>query len=421
MQLFKPKFQRRSRVFQAKLSSKIFQPQINVLELLDFCKGFAIVLVVLAHFKGGWFGWQGVHIFIVLSGFGLTYASLRRDNRIVWSEWYLKRLKKILPSYWLICFMGYLVMVGIYLFDGYSLLGAISSAKRLLFLELTLLKNFYYQTVVTPPNVSLWFVPFIVSFYLVFPWLYRLITQQKTVGKFLLVSLCIIASEFIYRACAICWLDGSPIGYRSFENLFPVLGVPFDKLSDNAFFQLEAVFSFFPARIGEFALGMVSAIALTHNNRAFHKILFNIRSGTLGFLIWLIGNALLYLGFWGWVFADFAIALGLTLWFVNLASFCQKKLPLVFHKFTQLGVWSYYIFLAHFPFVYLFILYLPDKASNVLNLFSTNWWMALGLNACLVGITLLGTWITCQMLQRFDRSKFSNLLIQQTFARFIRS
>ena len=72
--------------------------QSNVLSLLDFCKGLAIAWVFLFHYEPGWFGWQGVHVFIVLSGFGLTYSCLKKSDNISWKQWYLSRFEKILPT-----------------------------------------------------------------------------------------------------------------------------------------------------------------------------------------------------------------------------------------------------------------------------------------------------------------------------------
>lgn len=141
-----------------------------LLSCLSFCRGVAIAGVLFAHYLAvpANPGWQGVHIFIILSGFGLTYSCLQR-NVTSWRQWYSRRFRKILPAYWLVILLGYLLMVGIHLSEGYSLLDALSSPKRVLFLEITLLGNFFYNTVMTMPNVSLWFIPFIISFYVIFP------------------------------------------------------------------------------------------------------------------------------------------------------------------------------------------------------------------------------------------------------------
>jgi peptidoglycan/LPS O-acetylase OafA/YrhL len=401
-------------MIRANTIEKQVRQQSDLLNLLDFCKGLAIALVVLAHYVGGWFGWQGVHIFIVLSGFGLTYSCLRRGKKISWKEWYTKRFKKILPAYWMTCLLGYTVMVGIHLLDGRNLLDALSFPKRLLFFELTLLKNFSYETVVTGPNVSLWFVPFIISFYLAFPWVYKLISQRKTLGGLLIIVSGIALIEFVYRAIAINWLDGSPIGYQSFGYLFPVLGVPLNRLPDISTipFQGEAAFSLFPARIGEFAVGMLAAMLFFQNRQSVQSVTLNIWAGVLGFLIWIAGNALLYTGFWGWVFADFVIAIGLTLWVINLAALCFRAFPVLFKKLSQLGIWSYYIFLCHFVFIYLFVLDLPERISG--NLTPDFYGEVHGLIMVFaIAASLVGTWLTCGLLKKLDQSKLPELLIGQ--------
>lgn len=385
-----------------------------VLGLLDFCKGLAIVWIVLIHWRPEWFGWQGVHVFIVLSGFGLTYSCLKRDSDISWKKWYVKRFRKVLPSYWMVCLWGYLILACVYLFEGRNLLNALSLPldvllKNALLLDLSLLN----PTVKVEPNGSLWFIPFIVSFYLAFPWLYQVVAKHKTVRVVLFALLVAIVFEFVYRAIALYWLDGRPIGYAHYAKLFPVLGVPLDKLPTDFRFQHEYAFNFFPSRLGEFAIGMVAAVALVRNSSIFHKVLLNPWMGVLGFLIWLAGNALIYQGFWGWVFADFVIAVGIILWFVNLGSLLQKKLPAFFSKMSELGVWSYYIFLTH----YLLVFITQKMDAPLTPLFDNSPIGIKVLRVSLFGAIIVGTWITSRILQRFDQSQFSDLIIQQTFAK----
>src|SRR3712207_1832846 len=81
--------------------------------LLDFCKGVAIAWVVLVHAVHGWFGWQGVHVFILLGGFTLTYACLRREKQLTWGQWLRRRAERILPAYWLVATAGFLVVCGV--------------------------------------------------------------------------------------------------------------------------------------------------------------------------------------------------------------------------------------------------------------------------------------------------------------------
>ena len=82
-------------------------PATDTVGLLDFCKGVAIVWIVLVHILHGWFGWQGVHVFIILGGFTLAHASLNREQQLTWKQWFLKRALRILPAYWLVATAGF--------------------------------------------------------------------------------------------------------------------------------------------------------------------------------------------------------------------------------------------------------------------------------------------------------------------------
>lgn len=321
----------------------------EAIRLLDFCKGVAIALIVLVHTRHGWFGWQGVHIFIVVAGFTLTHATLHRPTPLPWRQWYLRRAEKILPSYWLTAATGFLVVVLVATLNAnennpFSL----SAASWRLAVDVTLLRNVSYKTMLANPNAALWFVPLIASFYLVFPSFYSLISKRTSVSSWLKILLIAATIELAYRAVAIYWLDGMPVayGHGSFRSLGRV-GQPLDKVPENFVFQLWAPFGFAPSRIAEFVLGMVGAFALQRDKTRFEHALFSRWSVLGGLALWLCGNGFLYAGRWGWVFADFMIAAGLILWVVNGARFAQRRMPKLFRRVSRLGVWSYYIFLTH--------------------------------------------------------------------------
>jgi peptidoglycan/LPS O-acetylase OafA/YrhL len=376
------------------LPEKPFQTSSPLLSCLSFCKGIAITGVLLSHY----FavdpnpGWQGVHVFIILSGFGLTYACLQRRENWSWRQWYSKRLRRILPVYWLVVLLGYLLMVGIYLSEGKSWLEALSNPKRVLFVQLTLLGNFFYGTVMTAPNVSLWFVAFIVSFYAVFPWLYHLITQRRTLKGLTTAFLVLLAGELIYRAIVIQGLDAFPIGGE----------LLFDRVPDWFPFQREAPFGCFAARVGEFGLGMIAAVMLSQNQKSFQKMLFNHRALICGVGLWVAGNALLKIQLWGWIFSDFVIGLGLILWLLNLAHFAQQNLPRILNQVSKLGDSSYYIYLVHYPFIYISTIYLTERTGVQLNLFFADSWRSFALGCLVLGVNIAAIWLSSRLLQRFD-------------------
>jgi len=59
------------------------------------------------------------------------------------------------------------------------------------------------------------------------------------------------------------------------------------------------------------------------------KFFVNYQMGIIGVFIWLAGCAL-FVGLWGVGFSDFIIALGLVLWFINLAWLFQQRFTFLF-------------------------------------------------------------------------------------------
>jgi hypothetical protein len=163
-------------------------------------------------------------------------------------------------------------------------------------------------------------------------------------------------------------------------------------------------------------LGMLGASLLVQNSQKFHNIFLNYRIGLVGVLIWVAGCSLIFTGLWGWIFADFLIALGLILWIVNLAGIFQQRFSFLFRKISQLGIWSYYIFLSHGIFVYLFLERQPTLigGANSLSLSFLKKILALV-------ILIILTWGYSWVLIKFDQSKFPKLIIQKTIARVCQS
>lgn len=108
--------------------------------------------------------------------------------------------------------------------------------------------------------------------------------------------------------------------------------------------------------------------------------------------------------------------LGIILWFVNLGSLLQKKLSAFFSKMNQLGVWSYYIFLTHYLLVFI-----TQKMDDILTPLLNNSPIGIKvLRVSLFGAIIVGTWITSGIVQRFDCSQFSDLMIQKTFVKVLK-
>ncbi|MBF2027458.1 MAG: acyltransferase [Oscillatoriales cyanobacterium C42_A2020_001] len=400
--------------------------QPNILDLIDFCKGFFILWIVYFHFnKGDGVGWQGVHPFIVFSGFGLTYSCLvKRDQEINWKQWFLKRAQRILPAYWVVCFLGLLLAIGVtaYSQESCNLRDCGLRQTMQFFLEVSFLKVLSYRTMWSLFHLDhMWFVPLIVSLYAIFPLLFKFLVAQGDITKNCIRLLCIaVLAEFFYRFLAIYLLDGFPIGYEN-----ALFGIPTPPALDSlpAWFPFQSYmpFGLFPSRIGEFVLGMFLAVAFVYHHKKLNQIFSGWMVGA-GVLVWVIGCAFVYINRIGWVASDFLIALGLVLVCVNLAWISQKHSSFVFSRLSILGVWSYCVYLTHnllkyawFPVeerVISFLSSLPNSAPySLILVFKTKVTMLV-----IFGLaTLLASWL----LMKFDRSKLPKWLIENTIARVL--
>ncbi|UFP96334.1 acyltransferase family protein [Gloeobacter morelensis] len=329
------------------------RPAARLLALTDCCKGFAIGWVFLFHYQYAtgltwlsWAGWQGVHIFIVLSGFGLTYSLLSKHAPCDWRQWLSRRVGRILPGYWLTVLIGLVVALTVRSLEG----GAPAAVWRETFLQALLdallLRDLSHRTITPEMNVSLWFVPFILGMYLLFPALFALVRRIKTLRGALAVLAALVALECAYRAYAIFWCNGWPIAYG-------VLALPWPVTVDPALspFQLQAPFGLPFSRIAEFGLGMLAAVALVRAPERTHRLLFGPVAAGTGLALWVLGNALVFVGPAGWVASDLLLAAGLALGFVNLAWTFEGGFAQGFEWVSRLGVHSYPVFLCHAIFV----------------------------------------------------------------------
>jgi len=247
-------------------------------------------------------GSQAVSVFLLLSGFGLTYA-LGESVRPVagWRAWYRHRLLRLFPMYW-VAHIVWLVSPFIPHYDPVDWRFFASFAgNRVWPAEL-----FYYA------NPAWWFFGLILQLYLVFPLLAALL---RRLGPALFL---IVAAAFT-------------IGNRWF-----LLDVP---LSGGAFFG---------SRLWEFAAGMSLGLLLRRE-----------RERTLGWLLGMPGLAagvLLYAaGFLSYrpglsfTCTDGLVGMGL---FALLAHLCRGLLALggLRRPLLFLGTFSYGFYLLHEPY-----------------------------------------------------------------------
>jgi peptidoglycan/LPS O-acetylase OafA/YrhL len=122
---------------------------------------------------------MGPGIFILISGFTLTLSALgRNENSINIREFYLKRLVRIFPLYLIIHLLVILFAVLLKAGIGFDSSKVFLSMLGLRFTD----KLFFYI------NPSWWFIWLIIQLYLVFPFLYRLLTG-KGLKLFIIITI----------------------------------------------------------------------------------------------------------------------------------------------------------------------------------------------------------------------------------------
>jgi peptidoglycan/LPS O-acetylase OafA/YrhL len=118
-------------------------------------------------------GYQAVHLFFILSGFGLTLSALlveKKTDRIRWFGFIKKRFIRLYPSYWLILAIYLLLNF----FEYYSFLG--------------LLKTYVKGAIFLDVIPATWYIPILLQLYLLFPFLFYFL-KKLSIKNFLLLSL----------------------------------------------------------------------------------------------------------------------------------------------------------------------------------------------------------------------------------------
>ena len=356
----------------------------HALALLDFCKGAAILGIIGVHVRPGWFGWQGVHVFLVLGGFLLAWSRLRRETP--WRAWFQRRARRVLPAYWAVVLGGVVVValvgaLGLNL-DGVSLRRSLARLPA----DVFLLRNWSQRGMFGYPNASLWYVPLLAGLYLVFPLLWRL--ARRASWQAMLAAA--VAVELAYRAAAVAWLDGSPVGFG--HGVVGAFGNPpsaLDRLDSNVPFQLWAPFGLFLSRVGEFALGVAAAFAWA--DRLDARVL-GWRPALVGLALWLAGGALVGVR-WGWAAADLLIAAGGVLALLAVASSLRRWAGPVFRVVSRAGALSLPLFLVHLP-----VMYITAATASL-------WSGAVWSTVLAFALTLLALWGASVALLAFDRSR----------------
>jgi peptidoglycan/LPS O-acetylase OafA/YrhL len=282
----------------------------------------------------GWFGDQGVQIFILLSGFGLAYSLLLRNQGERLNLWpfYLRRAERIYPLWW----AAHLLMVI-----------PLSLLVRPLFALAE--PNFYWSFLGVRfwnednlyyfPAAG-WYVGVLIQLYLVFPALWWLL---KKYGINALIGLGVIL----------------PLVIR---------GVGLLALAQSDYLDPWSRGAIFITRLPEFTAGMALAYWMQRSPQTTHQrltspltLLGTIAAYALG--VWLALDLL------GMSVAPFLLGVGAFILLYNLLSLLN---PVEGRKniWTWLGEHSYALYLVHHPMVLIFVSddAAPDSARNLIGI-----------------------------------------------------
>lgn len=183
------------------------------LPALDGLRGIAILSVLLFHFPAPFaflrpvldFGWCGVDLFFVLSGYlitGILYASA--DKPHYFRNFYARRSLRIFPLYY-----GFIVVVGVLLpklVDPYSVgLEKLHGNVLPFFLYYSNYAN-VFSGWPTPSFGALWSLAVEEHFYLFWPALVKFVPKNRLVFWSGIVALFAVANRFAITGLKISWL-----------------------------------------------------------------------------------------------------------------------------------------------------------------------------------------------------------------------
>ncbi|HOY04542.1 MAG TPA: acyltransferase [Saprospiraceae bacterium] len=296
------------------------------IEYIDFAKGYAIFTIVCYHAlqqvalsplmqKAIIFGGTGVHLFFLLSGFGLAWSA-SKDSTL---QFYRRRMSKVWVPYVVVLTISWAAAAWLGIFpDG---AGA--------WLAGVALYQMFSERYIESFGGHFWFISTIFQFYLVFPLLTRLQNKMS-------------ANVFLALAFSIS------IGWW--------LLVYFSGKSD-----LRVWNSFFLQFLWEFAIGMALAREVKQQRIDLGRALETPRYDWLYLGAGIVFTALmigivLKMGAAGRIFNDVPALLGYTALSLFIYRVGRRALPWLNRFFLWINGFSYSLYLIHVLVLHLFLL-----------------------------------------------------------------
>jgi len=281
------------------------------LQFIDFAKGFSILAIVMFHylipFSSGVIskvipiGGSGVHLFFLISGFGLGLS----NQKLTAVEFYKKRFVKILIPYYFAIFITFIINANQHFYtyesNTYALLGHI------------LLFKMFDSSIIESYGMHFWFLSTIIQFYLVFPLIIytraRVSSNQFIYGSLIisvfywtLTALLNISSQRVFGSFFLQYLWEFNLGYLLVEKYIKNGFIFWDSPSVNylvitiASYLIMGLMVFFGGSFGKAfndipsLLGITSLACFTYGilQRAKHLISFFCFIGKISYEVYLI-------------------------------------------------------------------------------------------------------------------------------------
>jgi peptidoglycan/LPS O-acetylase OafA/YrhL len=261
----------------------------------------------------GWFGDQGVQLFLILSGFGLAWGLLAKSapDSLPLKNFYLRRLERLYPLWW----GAHLLFFAAWFLTGKGL-DFTQLASWLSFIGIRLTPATIYHF-----SPAWWYFGLILQLYLVFPLLWKGLKKWGAFRFFLVVSLV----SFVIRAAGL-------LVFTDYLDVWQRGGI-------------------FITRLPEFAFGMSLAAWMSADQPGVRKRL----TAPLTLLLAVAGYALgiaLSLSLIGMTIAPFMLGVSAFVILYALFTALLEKIPArTIAVGSWIGVHSYSLYLMHHPVI----------------------------------------------------------------------
>ena len=304
--------------------------------IIDVLKGCAIIAVILYHLGVSKFGYLGVDVFFVISGYFVTIGLIKGFSKDKFSYWSFlnKRLARLWPGLILICTvslaLGWLVMLPLHFkLDCESEIGTLTFTNN--FVQYITSGDYWTAENDFKPLMHTWYLGILMQFYLIIPFVF-----------------------IVARKCAKQW----------FQTAFYILAVL--SLLSLIFYLTPLMtesqnFYMLPARFFELGAGGLLALSMHDDNRNLSNFRLSVFVGLLLLSVVLIfGTEIEALKLRLVIVAIISVAMvGYSNYFHVSPKFQKLLLPVSF-----LGVASYSLYLSHQVF-FAFYRYIVNNVFSV--------------------------------------------------------